>query len=438
MHVAISRLYQRAALLILILVSLAPSTPSLYAQGQAGQITLPDGFTQEVVTNKLDGPTAFAVAPDGRIFFTQKSGVVRVFQDNRLVPENFIDISQQVNHAYNRGLVGIAVHPNFPQTPFVYLSYVYQPKEAYSHKEIGARLSRVMRVSADSANLNKALPSSEVVLLGAGGEFTQIGNPDKPDRAPYTCQDEAGKALRDCIPVEGTAHQANMLRFGRDGALYVGVGDGGEYDAAGLRAQDLDSLSGKILRINPATGAGYANNPFATSDLGSNRSKIYMLGLRNPFRFAFHPTTTDLLIGDVGKSSWEEVNRGRAGANFGWPCFENSDPSMTAPPCDKIQAAPKQLVFPNHAYLHSAGRVAIIGGDYYTATSFSAQYQGGYFFGDYNTGEIWVMTVAGNTVQVDPFASQFAGLVQISPGPDGTLYVLTARGGTLYRIRWAG
>ena len=111
---------------------------------------------------------------------------------------------------------------------------------------------------------------------------------------------------------------------------------------------------------------------------------------------------------------------------------------MSAPPCDKIQAAPKQLVFPTHAYLHSAGRVAIIGGDYYTGTSFPANYQGGYFFGDYNTGEIWVMTMAGNTVQVEPFASQFAGLVQISPGPDGTLYVLTARGGTLYRVRWQG
>ena len=300
MHVATKRLCQRAAWLLLLMLTVVPSGHTLYAQGPAGQISLPDGFIHEVVTNKLDGPTAFAVAPDGRIFFTQKSGVVRIMQDNRLLPENFIDISQQVNHAYNRGLVGIAVHPNFPQTPFVYLSYVYQPKEAYAHKEIGARLSRVMRVSADPANLNKALAGSEVILLGAGGEFAQIGNPDKPDRAPYTCQDEAGKALRDCIPVEGTAHQANMLRFGRDGALYVGVGDGGEYDAAGLRAQDLDSLSGKILRINPATGAGYANNPFATSDLQSNLSKIYLLGLRNPFRFAFHPTTAALLIGDVG------------------------------------------------------------------------------------------------------------------------------------------
>ncbi len=435
MPLSINRRCQRAALLTLILLSLVSSTQSLSAQGQP---TLPPGFVQEVVTNKLDGPTAFAVAPDGRIYFTQKSGVVRVLQDNRLLPENFIDISQQVNHAYNRGLVGIAIHPNFPQTPYVYLSYVYQPKEAYSHKEIGARLSRVMRVSADPANLNKALPGSEVVLLGAGGEFGQIGNPDKPDRAPYTCQDEDGKAIRDCIPVEGTAHQANMLRFGRDGALYVGVGDGGEYDAAGLRAQDLDSLSGKILRINPLTGDGYTNNPFYQGDPKSNRAKVYMLGLRNPFRFAFHPGANDLLIGDVGKSSWEEVNRGRAGANFGWPCFENSDPAMTAPPCDKVQAAPNRLVFPNHAYLHSAGRVAIIGGDYYSGSSFPAEYQGNYFFGDYNTGEIWMMRGVNNGLEVKPFATQFAGLVQISPGPDGTLYVLTARGGTLYRIRWAG
>ncbi|MEZ4730745.1 MAG: PQQ-dependent sugar dehydrogenase [Caldilineaceae bacterium] len=430
--------YFRPVVLVLLFLCLTKSDLPLYAQAQPSQITLPPGFVAEAVTTKLDGPTAFAIAPDGRIYVTQKAGTVRVIQDNQLVSENFIDISQEVNQAYNRGLVGIALHPNFPQTPYVYLAYVYQPQEAYKHKAIGARLSRVMRVSADPANLNKALPESKIVLLGAGGEFQQIGNPDNPDRKPFTCQDEAGQALRDCIPVEGTAHQANMLRFGRDGALYVGVGDGGEYDAAGLRAQDLDSLSGKMLRINPLTGAGYTNNPFYNGDPQSNRAKVYMVGLRNPFRFVFHPTTHDLFIGDVGKSSWEEINRGRAGANFGWPCFENTDPGLTTPPCDKVQAAPKGVVFPLYAFPHTEGRVAVIGGDFYTGAAFPAEYRGAYFFSDYNVGKLWMMTFTGNTIAVKEFGAGFSGLVQISAGPDGHLYVATARGGTLYRIRWTG
>lgn len=424
----------RLSLLVLLLGCFTSSARMVYAQTPA----LPPGFTQELVTNKLDGPTAFAVAPDGRIYVTQKSGTVRVLVNNQLVPENFIDISQEVNHAYNRGLVGIAVHPNFPQTPYIYLSFVYQPKEAYNHKEGGARLSRVIRVSADPANLNKALPDSKVVLVGAGGEFAQIGNPDKSDRPPFSCQDENGKALRDCIPVEGTAHQANMLRFGRDGALYVGVGDGGEYETAGLRAQDLDSLSGKLLRIDPLTGNGYTNNPFYNGNPQSNRAKVYMLGLRNPFRFTFHPTTNELVIGDVGNSSWEEVNRGRAGANFGWPCFENGDPKLTTAPCGKLQAAPKQVVFPQYAFPHTEGRVAIIGGDFYAGSTFPAEYRGAYFFGDYNVGKIWLLTATANGVEVKDFASNFAGLVQISTGADGNLYVLTVRGGTLYRVRWTG
>lgn len=426
----------RALVPALLLFCLSTSGLAVYAQ--ADQIGLPPGFVAEAITNKLDGPTAFAFAPDGRIYVTQKAGTVRVLQNNQLVPENFIDISQEVNQAYNRGLVGIALHPNFPQTPYVYLSYVYQPQEAYRHKAVGARLSRVMRVAADPANLNKALLDSKVVILGAGGEFAQIGNPDKPDRAPFSCQDENRKALRDCIPVEGTAHQANMLRFGRDGALYVGVGDGGEYETAGLRAQDLDSLSGKLLRINPLTGDGYTNNPFYNGNPQSNRAKVYMVGLRNPFRFTFDPSGNGVVIGDVGKSSWEEVNRGRAGANFGWPCFENSDPGLTTPPCDKVQAAPKQLVFPLHAFPHTEGRVAIIGGDFYTGAAFPAEYRGAYFFGDYNVGKIWMLTQTGAGVQVKEFATGFTGLVQISSGADGNLYIATARGGMLYRIRWGG
>lgn len=411
---------------------------AIVAQAQPTKIELPPGFVLETVVNRLDAPTAFAIAPDGRIYLTQKSGVVRVFHEGRLLRENFFDLSHEVNHTYNRGLVGIAVHPDFPQIPYLYLAYAYQPPEARGHKDGGARLSRVIRVSAAPENLNRALPDSVVVLLGAGGTFEQIGNPDRSDSDPLSCRLEDGSVVRDCIPVEGTAHQANLLRFGRDGALYVGVGDGGEHPAAGLRAQDLNSLSGKLLRINPLTGAGYANNPFYDRDPNSNRSKVYQLGLRNPFRFAFHPTNGEIWIGDVGEARWEEVNRGGAGANFGWPCFEGPDRHRETPVCAPLWDNPRRSLFPIHVFPHSEGKVAVTGGDFYTGALFPAAYRNTYFFGEYNTGAIWTVRQANTRFTVEPFATGFSGLVQISSGADGQLYLLSIRAGTLYRIRYQG
>jgi glucose/arabinose dehydrogenase len=238
--------------------------------------------------------------------------------------------------------------------------------------------------------------------------------------------------------VEGTAHQIDMLRFGSDGALYVGVGDGGEHAAAGLRAQDLTSLSGKVLRIDPLTGAGLRNNPFYNGDPDSNRAKVFVLGLRNPFRFTFHPTNGDLVIGDVGASSWEEVNRGRRGANFGWPCFEGTTVANTTSPCDKITTAPQTVVAPLHVFSHAEGRVAVIGGEFYTGSLYPVAYRNAYFFGEYNVGTIWAMTFDQNRITVQDFAHNLTGLVQISSGVDGNLYLLSIRAGTLYRIRYAG
>lgn len=430
----------RVILLLFVAISLfsREATASIYIAKYPVNLNgdLPPGFAQEVVVKGLDGPTAFAIAPDGRIYIAQKSGAVRVFNQGKLLSEDFIDLSHEVNHAYDRGLVGITLHPNFARTHWVYLAYTYQPPEANSHKEMGARLARVIRVTADPNNLNKALPTSTVIILGAKGTFAEIGNPDRPNGKPSTCQDTKGAPVRDCIPVEGTAHQANMMQFGKDGALYVSVGDGTDEPALGLRSQDMNSLSGKILRINPVTGVGYNNNPFYNGDPNSNRSKVFMLGLRNPFRFSIHPTTGELFIADVGQSNWEEVNHGRRGANFGWPCYEGTVSAMANPLCDKLQAAGSKAVFPIYAFPHTEGRSAIIGGDFYTGALFPPLYRNVYFFGEYNLGEIWTMTMVGQRVEVQKFAQHLSGVVQITTGLDGHLYLLSIRAGTLYRIRW--
>lgn len=423
---------------ILAATILAESTSlSLFAQNNQSDHNLPSGFVREIVVKGLDAPTAFAVAPDGRIYFTQKSGAVKVFYEGRLLRENFIDLSPEVNHAYNRGLMGIVLHPDFPKTPFVYLAYAYQPKEAGQNKETGARLSRIVRVTADPDNLNRALPGSTFVLLGGGGTYARIGNPDRSDAPPFTCEDARGASVHDCVPVEGTAHQINDMVFGADGALYVAVGDGGEHVKAGQRAQDVNSLSGKILRINPITGAGYANNPFYDRNPLSNRSKVFALGLRNPFRLTIAPKTGELFIGDVGAAAWEEVNRGRRGANFGWPCFEGAYPANGADDCATLHANPSKVVFPVHAYEHSNGRVAVVGGDIYQGDIFPKDYRGAYFFADYNAGIIWAMNSAARTVEIAEFASGFSGVVQIRAGSDGGLYVLSIRSGTLERIWFA-
>lgn len=421
---------------LMAVILLSSNSLSLSAQStRSGD--LPPGFVREMVVEGLDGPTAFAMAPDGRIYFTQKAGAVKVFHAGRLLRENFIDLSAEVNQAYNRGLVGITLHPDFPKTPFVYLAYVYQPKEANQHKETGARLSRIVRVTADPDNLNRALPGSTFVLLGGGGTYARIGNPDRSDAPPLTCEDANGAPVHDCVPVEGTAHQINAMRFGADGALYVAVGDGGEHARAGQRAQDVNSLSGKILRINPITGAGYANNPFYDRNPLSNRSKVFALGLRNPFRLTIAPATGELFIGDVGAATWEEVNRGRRGANFGWPCFEGPNVAGKSEFCAALHANPTRAIFPVHAYEHTDGRVAVVGGDFDRDGAFPDEYRNAYFFADYNAGVIWAMTVATRTVEVVEFARGFSGVVQITAGNDGDLYVLSIRTGALERVTYA-
>ena len=421
---------------VVLSITLLPTQTQTPAIAQNINFVLPDGFTQEVLTDKLDGPTSFAFAPDGRIFITQKAGTVRVWQNGELLPQNFIDISHEVNQTADRGLLGIAVHPNYPATPYVYLSYVYEPLEAKGYNDSGARVSRVLRVEADPANSNVARDGGAFVIVGANGTWDKIGNPDAPDKPPFTCVDENGGPVRDCLPAESTAHTADMLRFGPDGALYVANGDGSVNDAINIRAQDVNSLAGKILRIDPFSGNGYPNNPFYDGDPGSNRSKVWAFGLRNPFRFTLHPTTGELWVGEVGNNVWEEISRGGRGANFGWPCFEGPDQASGQEACQPLFNGSQPVTYAVHAYPHAQGLGAAIGGDFYTGTAYPAQYRNAYFFADYNGGIIQTITYNGATPSVNLFASNVYGPVQISRGPDGSLYVLSIVLGSLSRIRY--
>lgn len=408
--------------------------------GQPTRMHLPDQFVDETVVSGLKLPTSFAIAPDGRIFITQKAGEVRVFANGQLQPGNFIDLSAETNTASDRGLMAVAVHPNFPATPYVYLAYVYEPPEAHGYDQNGARLSRLLRVQADPNNLNVALPGSAVVLLGTNSTFANIGNPAQGDKAPYSCHDANGGFIRDCLPVEGTSHVLDFMAFGKDGALYLSSGDGINFNIENVRAQKIDSLSGKILRINPITGNGYPTNPYYDGDPGSNRSKVYALGLRNPYRFALHPTTGEIYVGEVGNNKWEEISRGRAGTNFGWPCYEGPDVATSSnATCDEVFNGTRPATPAIYQYPHEKGWGAAIAGDFYMGSSYPVIYRNKFFFADFNVGQIDYLTVGSDGVaQLNRFATNVLGPVQITAGPNGDFYVLKIQAGILSRIRYTG
>lgn len=433
---------RRLVRLVLALVTAAAALSGLFlpppAQAQVG-FALPDGFKVDTVAVGLDRPTAFAFAPDGRIFIAEKAGRVRVVQDGQLLNEPFADLTYEVNKQANRGLLGIAVHPNWPRLPYLYLAYTYDPPEAKSHGPDGARVSRVLRLSADPKNLNKVLDGSATVILGKNSTFAHIGNPDQSDAAPFSCLNADGAFVEDCLANEGQDHALDGLQFGPDGALYVSVGDGIVFSKGNYRALEPDSLNGKILRINPLTGAGYPNNPFYDGNPNSNRSKVYALGLRNPFRFTVDGSR--VIVGDVGNNDWEEIDRAGAGANFGWPCYEGPHEAATYANCDRFKDGSATVTQAVYSYPHSSQpplRGCVIGGDLYRGTAFPAPYRGAYFYHDFNGGAVDYLTFnADGSAENHHFGTNVPGIVQMTYR-DNALYVISIVLNGLWRIRYGG
>lgn len=434
---------QLLMLIVLLAGALVPATslpaPAVAFAQSTTPFHVPDGFQVETVAAGLALPTSFAFAGPNRIFVTEKSGAVRVILNGELQDEPFIDLSGEVNDVGQRGLLGIAVHPRFPATPYVYLAYVYDDPAVLSHNPEGARVSRLLRLSATANNPNGHQPGSGVVLLGKNSIYANIGDPDRPEKNPLSCEISDGNYINDCLPNEGHVHALAHVAFGPDGALYVANGDGLNYNYGSLRAQAIDSPAGKVLRINPITGDGYATNPFYDGNLQSNRSKVYVYGMKHPYRFAFHPTTRELFVADVGNFKWEEVNRVRPGANLGWPCFEGKNPNAFDPVCQPLLDGTAPVAHGFHIYGHEDGWGAVIGGDFYTGRVYPTYYRNAYFYGDFNKGTIQsvVFSRTGLLTYAD-FATGIPGLIQMSSGPDGALYVLSVVTGSLYRIVYVG
>ncbi len=158
-----------------------PVAPAATAQGA---INLPYGFISEIVTEGMNLPTSFALAPDGRIFVAEKAGRVRVIKEGQLLETPFVDLSGEVNDAADRGLMGIAVHPKWPASPYLYVAFVYDPPEVSGKNPSGARVSRVLRLTANPDNLDVEQPGSGVVLLGTNSTFEHIGSPSLAAESP--------------------------------------------------------------------------------------------------------------------------------------------------------------------------------------------------------------------------------------------------------------
>ncbi|MEH2175964.1 PA14 domain-containing protein [Nostoc sp.] len=456
-------------------------------------------FALDTVASGLNQPTAFEWTPDGKsMFVAQKNGVVRVMKNGTLLSTPFTDISKEVNDTRDRGLLGIAVHPDFGKSPngnnYVYLLYTYDPPETNTSNsknnpnstlddpdQNGNRTARLSRFTADpNTNYTTAIAGSEVVLLGTNGTWANISHPDgnstnvslgyapsgilnKDTGKPFTSlQDylnnlDKVQNIQNFIANDSESHSIGSVHFGTDGSLFVSVGDGTSYngiDPRAIRVQDVNNLSGKILRIDPITGQGLSSNPFYNGDVNSNSSKVYSLGLRNPFRFTIDKKTNTPVIGDVGFVTWEEVNIAKPGSNFGWPFYEGgldangNTTSLKQPSYSNLDAAKdfyssgKTVTAPVYTYKHTGGSNSIVMGDFYTGNTFPSMYQGALFVGDFSQGTIDALTFdsQGKFVSVKRFASQvdrpnLGVTAQITTGPDGNLYYANLTGGEIDRFR---
>lgn len=353
----------------------------LMTVGGTSWAQLPSGFQEVTVVSGLSAPTAMAYAPDGRLFVCEKGGSVRIFNQGQLLSTPFVRLNVTSNS--ERGLLGIAFDPAFPNPAYIYLYYTT------SSTSLNPQSPPKNRVSRFTATGDVAVAGSETILV-------------------------------DNIASDAGNHNAGCLRFGPDGKLYISTGDGGQ---TATNSQNLGNLSGKILRINK-DGTVPGDNPFVGQ--AGRRAEIYCYGLRNPWRFCFRPSTGALYIADVGQDTWEEVNVGQRGGNFGWPTYEG--PTSVA-----------GFVSPIYAYNHNGSGASITGGCFINNASFPAEYQGSYFFGDYVKNTLGRLVVTGSETLQQAFSFGPAPApVDFAQGPDGNLYYVSISTGSVRRIQFVG
>ncbi len=370
-------------------------TPSEVSPTSLPEASIPNSgyYTWRLVADGLNQPVDLVHAGDNtdRIFVVEKRGVIWVFQDDIKLGEPFLDIRGRIESGdYERGLLGLAFHPNYAENGFFYVNY--------TDKEGDTTVSR-FQVTSDP---NLANSDSEFIIL-------QVDQ-------PYA------------------NHNGGDLAFGPDGYIYIGLGDGGSGGDPQGNAQNYLTLLGKMLRIdvNVDEGIPYAipsDNPFVA--FSSRLGQIWASGLRNPWRYSFDRLTGDLYIGDVGQNQWEEINLLPAGSlggvNFGWNYFEGFH-SYEGSPTEGTT-----LIDPILEYDHSGGSCSVTGGYVYRGESLP-EWFGVYIYGDFCSGLVWgaVQQADGSWQSELLFTSPYL-ISSFGEDEDGELYLVDLNG-AIYRL----
>jgi glucose/arabinose dehydrogenase len=349
------------------------------------------------VARNLSNPVFITHSGDGsgRLYIVEKGGRIKILQNGTVRSTPFLNLSAKVSSGSEQGLLGLAFHPSYVDNGKFYVNYTNTSGDTV-----------IAQYTRSTANPNVANPTGSTLLT-----IDQ----------PYS------------------NHNGGMLAFGPDRYLYVGMGDGGSSGDPGNRAQSLNTLLGKILRIdvdNEAGGKKYAippGNPFAGV---SGLDEIWSFGLRNPWRFSFDRRSGDLWIGDVGQNRYEEINRSPVvngvdagkGLNYGWRVLEGNACFNPSSGCNKAGKSPPMAV-----YSHISG-CSVTGGYVYRGLSYRGLV-GGYVFGDFCSGRIWALRAHGPATQTPVLmADTNLSISSFGEGPDGTIYVTDLGSGDIWAI----
>ena len=356
----------------------------------------------------LNQPVNLTHAGDERLFSVGKTGIVQIITaEGQVLPEPFLDITERVferNPPNEQGLLGLAFHPEFPDSSYFYVNYTF------------GRDTRISRFTVDPSNPNQADTTSELIILDIAQPFEN--------------------------------HNAGDLAFGADGYLYIPMGDGGGANDPRNSGQDSTSLLGKILRIdidNPSDNRNYSipvDNPYLTDSIIPD--EVWSFGLRNPFRFSFDRQTNDIWIGDVGQNAREELNflpNGEArGANFGWKCKEGEldRVASSCPPNADSILTPPIFTYVTNGDVGGDG-CSIVGGYVYRGSEFPGL-QGVYVFSDYCSGKIWTVTpdTASTWDIVDQGVFRRFEIAAFGENAGGELFLTYLNQGIVYKVKDVG
>ena len=450
--------------------SLLASVSLALATAPALGAVLPSGFQQTTVIEELDEPTALQFSADGRVFVAEKAGIIKVYDGIAdQTPQEFADLRTEVYDAGDRGLLGLALDPEFPTRPYVYVLYSHDAPIGGVAPSWGEADE-----AGDDCPDPPGLDTHGCVISGRLSRLTTVGS-----------QAGSEQVLIEDWCQQFPSHSIGDLQFDADGMLYASAGDGASYserdygqfgeplnpcgdppaevggamtppsaEGGSLRSQDVRTpsdptgLDGTVIRIDPDTGEGLSDNPMATSP-DANARRIIGFGLRNPFRFAIQPETSEVYVGNVGQGSYEELDRFAPTSdepfNSGWPCYEGDIRpfnSLDLTLCESYYAEPGSDAAPFFAYEHSTGVFpgdtcphvdgsAFSGLAFYDGGAFPASYEGALFFADSVRGCIYAM-FPGEDGRPDPStvapflsdAGPYPG-IDIEVGPEGDLYYVS-------------